>query len=67
MGFGFFTTSDDRQRLAAVNRRGIRSGLRELNHKTVDELVDNVDNKLIGDILYNKQHVLSSLLPYRHY
>ena len=57
-----FTTADDRQRLEAVIRHGIRSGLRESNHKTADELIDSADDKLFSDILYNKQHNLDSLL-----
>jgi len=35
-----FETADDRKRLHAVIRRGIRSGLCEQHHKTVEELVD---------------------------
>jgi len=37
-------TADDRNRLQAVIRRGIRSGLCEQHHKTVQELVDEADD-----------------------
>jgi len=35
-----FATTDDRQRLEAVIRSGIRSGLCEQHHETVEELVE---------------------------
>jgi len=41
-----FATADDRKRLQAVIRRGIRSGLCEQHHKTVEELVEEADDKL---------------------
>jgi len=53
-------TADDRNRLLAVIRRGIRSGLCELHHKTVKELVEEADDKLFTNVMYNKQHVLHS-------
>jgi len=58
-----FATTDDRQRLQAVIRRGIRSGLCEQHHKTVEELVEEADDKLLTNVTYNKQHVLHSTLP----
>ena len=58
-----FATADDRKRLQAVIRRGIRSGLCEQHHKTVEELVDEADDKLFTSVMYNKQHVLHSTLP----
>jgi len=58
-----FATADDRKRLQAVIRRGIRSGLCELHHETVEELVDEADDKLFTSVMYNKQRVLHSTLP----
>jgi len=58
-----FATADDRKRLQAVIRRGIRSGLCEQHHKTVEQLVEEADDKLFTYVKYNKQHVLHSTLP----
>ena len=57
-----FATADDRKRLQAVIRRGIRSGLCEHQSKTVEELVEEADDKLFTNVTYNK-HVLHSTLP----
>jgi len=54
---------DGRQRLQAVVRRGIRSGLCQQHHKTVEELVEEADDKLFTNVMYNKQHLLHSTLP----
>ena len=54
---------DDRKRLQAVIRRGIRSGLCEQHHKTVQELVDEADDKLFTNVTHNKQRVLHPTLP----
>jgi len=56
-------TADDRKRLQAVIRRGIRSGLCEHHHKTVEELAEEADDKLFTNVMYIKQHVLHSTLP----
>ena len=58
-----FATANDRKRLQAVIRCGIRSGLCEQHHKTVEELVEEADDKLFTNVTYNKQHVLHSTLP----
>ena len=58
-----FATADDRKRLQAVIRLGIRSGLCEQHHKTVEELVEEADDKLFTNVTYNKQRVLHSTLP----
>jgi len=52
-----FATADDRKRLQAVIRRGIRSGLCQQHHKTVEELVEEAGDKLFNNVMYNKQHV----------
>jgi len=33
------------------------------HHKTVEELVEEADDKLFTNVMYNKQHVLHSTLP----
>ena len=53
-----FCTADDRQRLEAVIRRGIRSGLCRINQLTVRELVDDADESLFTNILYNRNYIL---------
>ena len=58
-----FTTADDRQRLQAVVRRGICSGLCVPDHKTVADILTEADDKLFSLILHDKYHVLHSLLP----
>ena len=60
-----FTTADDRQRLAAVIRRCIRSGLCDPDHMSLKDLVTDADNKLFNLILYSKHDVLHSILPDR--
>jgi len=60
-----FTTAEDRQRLAAVIRRGIRSGLCDADHMPLEDLVTDADDKLFNLILYSKRHVLHSILPDR--
>jgi len=59
-----FTTATDRQRLEAVIRRGIRSGLSPSNQLSLlAELVEDADDDLFAQVLYNDSHVLNSLLP----
>jgi len=60
-----FSTADDRQRLEAVIRRGIRSGLCPTDQLTVRELVDDADESLFTNILYNRNHILHQFLPKR--
>jgi len=60
-----FTTADDRQRLEAVIRRGIRSGLCAPDHMSLEDLVTDADDKLFNHILYSKYHVLHAILPGR--
>jgi len=58
-----YTAADDRKRLQAVIRRGIRSGLCEQQHKIVEETVEDADEQLFNNIIYNKLHVLNHILP----
>ena len=60
-----FTTAEDRQRLEAVIRRGIRSGLCAPDHMSLEDLVTDADDKLFNLILYSQHHVLHSILPGR--
>ena len=58
-----FTTATDRQRLEAVIQRGIRSGLSSSNQLSLAKLVEDADDDLLSQVLYNNSHVLNSLLP----
>ena len=58
-----FTTANDRQRLEAVIRRGIRSGLSSSNQLPLAEIVEDADDNLFSQVLYNNSHVLNRLLP----
>ena len=59
------TTAEDRQRLEAVIRRGIRPGLCAPDHMSLEDLVTDADDKLFNNILYSKHHVLQAILPGR--
>ena len=48
--------------VGAIIRHGVLHFVNLIN-KTVDELVNNANDKLFTDILYNKHHVLIGLLP----
>jgi len=52
-----FTTAEDRQRLAAVIRRGIRSGLCNPDHMSLQDLVTDADDKLFNVILCSKHNI----------
>jgi len=58
-------TAEDRQRLEAVIRRGIRSGLRAPDHMSLEDLVTDADDKLLNHILHSKYHVLHAILTGR--
>jgi len=53
------------QRLEAVIRRGIRSGLCAPDHMSLEDLVTDADDKIFNHILYSKYHVLHAILPGR--
>ena len=53
-----FTTATDRQREAVI-RRGIRSGLSSSNQLSLAELVEDADDDLFSQVLYNNSHVLN--------
>ena len=58
-----FMTAEDSQRLEALIRRSIRSGLSAPDHMSLEDLVTDADDRLFNRILYSKQHVLHSILP----
>ena len=60
-----FTTAEDRQRLEAVIRRGIRFRLCAPDHMSLEDLVTDADDKLFNLSLYSQHHVLHSILPSR--
>jgi len=58
-----FATADDRNDYKLSFAVASRSSLCEQHHKTVEELVEEADDKLFTNVTYNKQHVLQSTLP----
>ena len=58
-----FTTADDRQRLEAVIRRGIRSRLCNPDQTTLAEMIEQADDVLFSQALKNNHHALHTLLP----
>ena len=62
-----FCTATDRDRLEAVIRRGIRSGLRSTDQLSVKELIDYANDSLFRQLMYNENHVLHQLLPASHH
>jgi len=57
-----FATATDRQRVEAVIRRGVRSGLCHPDILTAAELIDDMDNDLFQRILWDKNHTLHAML-----
>jgi len=60
-----FATAADRQRVEAVIRRGVRSGLCRSDIPTAAELIEDMDDNLFQRILWDKNHILHALLPDR--
>ena len=58
-----FTTADDRHRIEAVVRRGVRAGLYPANGPTAAQLVEDYDDTLFSHLMNSEQHVLHHLLP----
>ena len=61
--FSAVSQATDRQRLEALIKRGICSGLCGADVSSLAELVDSADDAIFQRILYNSNHVLHSLLP----
>ena len=53
-----FTTYTDRQRLKALIKRGVRTGLCSTNVPAAADLVDSSDDALLKRIVNNPHHVL---------
>jgi len=60
-----FATAADRQRVEAVIRRGVRSGLGRSDILTATELIEDLDDNLFQRISWDKNHILHALLPDR--
>jgi len=58
-----FTTTDDRHRIEAVVRRGVRAGLYPAEGPTAAQLVEDYDDTLFSRLMNSEQHVLHQLLP----
>jgi len=61
-----FTTATDRQRLEAVIRRGIRSRLSSSNQLHWAEIVEDADDNLFSQVLYNNSTILDKELITEH-
>ena len=58
-----FTSADDRRRIEAVLRRGIRAGFYQSEWPSVAQLIQNNDDTLFHLVLSCSNHVLHCLLP----
>ena len=56
-----FSTAADTDRLEAVIRRGIRSGLCSIDQLSVTELIDDADDSLFSHLMDSENHVLHQL------
>ena len=61
-----FTSADDRRRIEAVLRRGIRAGFYQSEWPTVAQLIQNNDDTLFHRVLSCSNHKLHCLLPDKH-
>jgi len=58
-----FTNADDRHRIEAVVRRGVRAGLYPADGPAAAQLVEDYDDALFSRLLSFEHHVLRGLLP----
>jgi len=58
-----FASADDRKRLEAFVRRGVRLDLYTRDDPTISELVKKLDDMLFQMILDDEAHVIHYLLP----
>jgi len=56
-------TADDRHRIEAVVRRGVRAGLYPVDGPAAVQLVEDSDDALFHRVRYCGHHVLDKLLP----
>ena len=57
-----FASADDRKRLEAFMRRGVRLDLYTRDEPTINELVEGLDNTLFHKISYDETHIISSTI-----
>jgi len=55
--------SADRQRMEALVKRGVRSGLCAADTPNLTELIESSDNALFNRVLGNQDHILFPVLP----
>ena len=58
-----FTSAADRQRMKALVKRGVRSGLCAADTPNLTELIESSDDALFNRVLCNQDHILFPLLP----
>ena len=58
-----FTSAADRQRMEALVKRGVRSGLCAADTPNLTELIESSDDALFNRVLCNQDHILFPLLP----
>jgi len=58
-----FTSSYERELMAAFIHRGVRRGFCPPDLPTIDELVSHIDGKLFDCITSDEHHILHQLLP----
>ena len=58
-----FTSAADRQRMEALVKRGVRSGLCAADTPNLTELIESSDDVLFNCVLCNQDHILFPLLP----
>jgi len=58
-----FTSAADRQRMEALVKRGVRSGLWAADTPNLTELIESSDDALFSCVLCNQDHILFPLLP----
>jgi len=58
-----FTTADDRHRIEAVVRRGVRASLYPADGPVAAQLVEDYDDALFSHLINFEQHVLHAFLP----
>ena len=62
-----FTSAADCQRMEALVKRGIRSGLCAPDTPNLTELTESSDDALFNRVLCNQDHILYTLLPDERY
>jgi len=58
-----FTSAADHQRMEALIKRGVRSGLCAANTHNLSELIESSEDALFNRVLCNQDHILFPVLP----